>query len=454
MKAYNNQNEKQNYDQKIGNYNHPKKENLPSKNNNLNNNFNQQDLINGYICRKNIDNNYSTPGNDEYEIKKYYNEMRNEKIKNQNRINQSFLNQSLRTSINNELDLNPSFSLSQYSKVPNVILESDGKSTYMKSVLQCLANIKPIANYYLKEINTFKYHMKELPISYYFSRIIFHFFPYPENTLQKSFSLSTFQKIINYYDRRFDSISENNPKVFMDYFINLLHEEDKKYKNNFNLIENNEQNNNKKYKEYIQFLSKYEKSCIFENFCWLFQDKKKCLICNTEFIEYNKKFIYKLKFEEMLQNSQLNCNQKISIMDCIKYQTKKQNKKDNCKNCQKHNCFEIESLIHISPQYLILYLELNDTIINNFGKIEINKNLYLYDIVKDESSFNNYSLNGMIVHDLDSNKYFAYCCSPVLKNSENWYNYEEKSINKIKQEDLFRIYSYNTFPTILIYKAI
>ena len=451
MEANNNQNKKQKDFQKIGYYNHPKNDNLPNKNNN---NVNQQDLINGYICKNNIDNNFSTPGNDEYEIKKYYIEMEKEKIKNQNRNNQSFLNESLRASTNSELDLNPSFSLSQYSKVPNVILESDGKSTYMKSVLQCLANIKPIANYYLKQINTFKYHMKDLPISYYFSRIIFHFFPYPENTLLKSFSLSTFQKIINYYDRRFDSNSEKNPKIFMDYFINLLHEEDKKYKNNFNQAENNEQGNNKKYKEYVQFLSKYEKSCILENFCWLFQDVKKCLLCNTEFIEYNKKLIYKLKLEEMLKNNLLNCKQKISIMDCIKYQTKKQTKKDYCKNCQKHINFEIESLIHISPQYLILYLELSENILGNFDKIEINKKLYLYDIVKDESSYNNYSLNGMIAHDLDNNKYFAYCCSPILKNDENWYNYKEDSINKIKQENLFRITSYNTFPIIFIYKAI
>ena len=439
MEANNKQNDKQ------------KEDNLP---NNNNNNFNQQDLINGYICKKNNDNIFSTPGNDEYEIKKYYNEMEKEKLENKNRNNKSFLNESLKTSISGEFDLNPSFSLSQYSKVPNVILESDGASTYMKSVLQCLANIKPIANYYLKQINTFKYHMKDLPISYYFSRIIFHFFPYPENTLLKSFSLSTFQKIINYYDRRFDSDSEKNPKIFMDYFINLLHEEDKKYKNNFNQVENNEQDNNKKYKEYVQFLSKYEKSCILENFCWLCQDIKKCLNCNTEFIEYNKKFIYKLKFEEILQNNQLNCNQKISIRDCIKYQTKKQRINDICKNCSKHNSFETEFLIHISPQYLILYLELTDIILNNFGKIEINKNLYLYDIVKDESSYNNYYLYGMIAHDLDSNKYFAFSCSPILKNDENWYNYEEDSINKIKQEDLFRISSYNTFPTILIYKAI
>ena len=415
--------------------------NNTQNNNALNNNNNENEQ------KMQIDN-YNTPGNDP-ELVNYYIKLENENNQSQNNIKQSFLSKlSFCSEISNDLDLRSSFSFSKYNKAPNVILESEGNSTYMKSIIQLLANVKHMSSYYLAEINKFKYHIKETPISYYFSRIIFHFFPYPENSLQKSFSLSTFQKIIKYYNMRFDSTSEKNPIEFLNYILNILHGEDKRKRNNFNQIEDVVQNSNKKFKEYIQFLKNNEKSCILENFCWINQEIKKCLTCNVEFIEYNKKFIYIINCEEILKKALLNCNNKISIFNCIKYQTQKQKKKDNCKNCSKQSNFEVESLISISPQYLILYLELNDNK-SNFGKIEINKELLLYNIVKQEYSFNKYTLNGMIVKDLSNDKYFAHCCSPIR---DKWYNYKEDSICEIKNENLFELGS-NIVPIILIYKA-
>ena len=49
-----------------------------------------------------------------------------------------------------------SFSFNQYTKPSLVVLENVGNSTYMSCVLQCLTNIKPIAKYYLKELNSLK----------------------------------------------------------------------------------------------------------------------------------------------------------------------------------------------------------------------------------------------------------------------------------------------------------
>ena len=442
-------NEQNNFNQKENNEKfNPQKViiNKKKNNNTPNNNFEKMDINNNNIHENKIGNNFITPGNDP-ELNNYYEMLHNEKKQNLfNNFNKNNLRESIES--NNDLVFKTAFSLNIYKKAPNVILESEEKSNYIKSIIILLSNVKPIANYYLKENSKFKHHIKDLPMSYYLSRIIFHFYPYPENSLQKSFSLSTFLKVINYFNHCFGLEKENVPIYFLHFLLDMLHNDDKKLRNNLNLKENIEENNNKKFKEYIEFLAKNEKSCIFENFCWINQKIKKCLECSFESIEYSKNFIYELKFEEMIKNNEFNCNKKISILDCIKYQSKKIKMKSGCKNCKKQNFFE-ESLIRISPKYFIFNLGSVYFIKKNFDKIKIDEELYLYDIVKEENLYNRYILSGKIVYDPDLKEYFAFCCSPVDKN---YYNYQKNSIIKIEKNKFIESYVYNFLPIILIYE--
>lgn len=391
--------------------------------------------------KNNDDINYNmTPTGDIPELEKYYNELKNEKSENNNikKIK----------SHNYKSELKSSFSFNKYKKAPNVILEIEDKYIYMNCILQCFANIRPIVCYYLKEIHNFKHHIKDMPLSYYFSRIIFHFYPYPENDLKKSFSLSTFQKVVS---NLFNENSKTQTKIFdfLNFFLDSLHEDDKNIRNNKSNNEIGQKEPNENFKEYIQFLGQKEKSCILDNFCWLNLKVKKCLKCNKESIKYQKYFTYELDFE-ILKKSNVNFDKEISIFDWIKYQIQKQKILDYCNNCAKSNWFEIESLISISPQYFIFYISLNDEVIKKIGtKIKIDEEIDLSGLVKEQTIFNKYTLHGMILYDLDSQKFLSHCCSPV---DGNWYSYLKDSISKLKKEKILTPSIYRLFPILFIYK--
>ena len=93
--------------------------------------------------------------------------------------------------------------LSRYKKAPLIVLNTVGNSSYMTSVVQCLANIHSIINYYLAANNDFKKKAQKFPISYGFSKIIFRLYPFPEDDLDKSLSIKAFQRAIAYFNHCF-----------------------------------------------------------------------------------------------------------------------------------------------------------------------------------------------------------------------------------------------------------
>ena len=145
----------------------------------------------------------------------------------------------------------------------------------MSCVVQCLANIRSIIKYYLTKNNDIKKKIQELPISYGFSRIIFQLYPFPEDSLNKSFSLKTFQRTIAYYNRCFKGEDCKNAKDFMIYLLENLHKEDKLFRSqkqdNSEKTQNGNKPVNKSFKEYLQYLIDNEKSIISDNFCWINQ---------------------------------------------------------------------------------------------------------------------------------------------------------------------------------------
>ena len=197
-------------------------------------------------------------------------------------------------------------SLSRYKKAPLVVLENVGNSSYMNSVLQCLANIRSIIKYYLSKNNDIKKKIQELPISYGFSRIIFQLYPFPEDSLKKSFSLKTFQRTIAYYNRCFKGEDCKSAKDFLVYLLENLHKEDKLFRSqkqdNSEKTQNGNKPVNKSFKEYLQYLIDNEKSIISDNFCWINQKINKCQLCNTENISYQNFLSFELDLEDAIDN--------------------------------------------------------------------------------------------------------------------------------------------------------
>lgn len=447
------------------NNNHPQVANLYNKDNNFNqqnlNNNNEEDdelqLMKPKEDNPNYEQNrnevYNTPGNNnlELELQNYYKEL--SKKDKQNLELEKIEKQKKELDL--ELNASYSFSFNQYTKPSLVVLENVGNSTYMSCVLQCLANIKSIAKYYLKELDTIKKKLIEMPLSYAFSRTIFHLYPYPQNTLQKSYYLSSFYKMTLLLNPFYQGKSTKNAVDFLVFLLDTLHNEDKtlpKYNNNNEKLENN-----RDFKEYIKYLSRNENSIIFTDFGWVSQKIRKCDMCNSEAINYRQFFTFDLDIDESLNKTILKNQRELSIYDCIKYQFVK-DKKYNvyCKNCQKKTNFEEENLISVSPNYFIFILRIDKIMKKkennkNIGmNIKVDEELNLNNLIKENFNNNspNYTIVGMVIYDLRNDRdYKAYCLNVIDKN---WYKYGKEKITKVEKTLNFNLDE--LIPVILFYK--
>ena len=234
------------------------------------------------------DLNLDTPtGND---LEDYYKELEKRDKQNEELDKIDKKNKEL------DLELKPSsFSFREFKKPSSVVLENVGNTTYMSCVLHCLANIQSIAKYYLKEINEIKNHLNEIPLSYVFSRVIFHLYSCPQGSLQQSFSLSNFHKYTISVNRFLDGNSTKSAVDFLYFLLETLHNEDKQLHKNNNINNTSEETKSETYKdskEYIEYLKKTEKSIIFNDFGWANQKIKKCEQCKFESIVYQKFFTF------------------------------------------------------------------------------------------------------------------------------------------------------------------
>ena len=391
------------------------------------------------------DLNLDTPtGND---LEDYYKELEKRDKQNEELDKIDKKNKEL------DLELKPSsFSFREFKKPSSVVLENVGNTTYMSCVLHCLANIQSIAKYYLKEINEIKNHLNEIPLSYVFSRIIFHLYSCPQDSLQQSFSLSNFHKYTISVNRSFAGNSTKSAVDFLYFLLETLHNEDKQLHKNNNISNTSEETKSETYKdskEYIEYLKKTEKSIIFNDFGWANQKIKKCEQCKFESIVYQKFFNFDLFLEYSLQNFKLN---EISVFECIKRQyQKRQLYNKHCKVCKNKTQFESESLILFSPKYFIFILDEDKMkeLRNKNIKFKIDPSFNLNDVIKDYAMNNNYVLIGMVVYELCNNniEYKAYCLSFF---DNNWYKYEKEEFSKDNIVPLLNSKDLN--PVILFYR--
>ena len=393
----------------------------------------------------NPDLNLDTPtGND---LEDYYKELEKRDKQNEELDKIDKKNKEL------DLELKPSsFSFREFKKPSSVVLENVGNTTYMSCVLHCLANIQSIAKYYLKEINEIKNHLNEIPLSYVFSRVIFHLYSCPQGSLQQSFSLSNFHKYTISVNRFLDGNSTKSAVDFLYFLLETLHSEDKQLHKNNNINNTSEETKSETYKdskEYIEYLKKTEKSIIFNDFGWANQKIKKCEQCKFESIVYQKFFTFDLFLEYSLQNFKLN---EISVFECIKRQyQKRQLYNKHCKVCKNKTQFESESLILFSPKYFIFILDEDKMkeLRNKNIKFKIDPSFNLNDVIKDYAMNNNYVLIGMVVYELCNNniEYKAYCLSFF---DNNWYKYEKEEFSKDNIVPLLNSKDLN--PVILFYR--
>ena len=435
-------------------------------------NINQHEIMNVNRVQNNevndkknlIDFSGDTPGGEDQTQLRDFQKERNDYIEMKNK---NIINISLNIEKNNSDDFNKNtihISFNQFKKDSLVALENVGNSTYMTAVVRIIVNVKPIIIYYLNKLNDIKKKVGEIPISYAFSRIVFHLYPYPQDELQNSYSISNFHKIITYLNPTFAGKSTKNAIEFLEYLLSIMHTEDLTFKN-INI--NQEKMDNTDFDKFYEYIKKYEYSIIYNCFGWINQKVKMCNKCNYKSTTYQKFYTYDLDFEgsltkkiQEINNGNINnlVEREIYIYDCIKNWTiKEANKIIKCEKCKQAMVFQ--STINAPPNYFIFTLKSNDFNIigkmnENQIKIKIDETINLSEIIKPHNI--NYRLIGFVAFyfDMKNNytEYKAFCRSPI-GTEKNWYRFENSdkyTISKIDTKDIFGSNEY--LPVILIYK--
>lgn len=402
----------------------------------------------------------STPGGeDSKELSDYYENEKKVKLKEEAKIKEK-IKESQKKIDEEQNDITKSFSFKDFKKPSKVTLDNDENTTYMNCVIQCLSNFKFMICYYLNNLNEIKNKLYKMPLSYALSRIIFHLNPYPQNNLQKSFSIANFHKAVSYKNPFFSGNSEKDPIDFIVFLLEFLHEEDG---NEMGQKKNNNDTtpsmDNSKLYNYLNYLRENEHSIIFDNFCWINRTLKICTKCNSKFFTYQKYFTFDLKldFENKNIDNSINNNFNInnfisnngnSVKNILQEQMKeKVNISAYCQGCKKKVEFIKNSSIIFFPNVFIILMKKND------------KNTQL--LIDEEMELSNeeekikYKLNGVIAYNKLKNSfnYKAYCLNSI---DNNWYKYDD-TVEKIDKDNFLFNNNNSEYilpPTILFYKKI
>lgn len=437
-------------------------------------NNNQHEIMNGNQVQNNevndkknlIEFSGDTPGGEDQTQLRDFQKERFEYIEKKNK-NKNNINISLSVEKSNSDDFNKNtihISLDQFKKNSLVALENVGNTTYMTAVVRIIANVKPIIIYYLNKLNDIKMKVQEIPISYAFSRIVFHLYPYPQDELQNSYSISNFHKIVTYLNPNFAGKSTKDAIDFLEYLLDIMHNEDLIFKK---INNNQEKMDNTDFNKFYDYIKKYEYSIIYKTFGWINQKVKNCNNCNYNLTTYQKFYTYDIDFEgsldkkiQEINNGIINNNivkREIYIYDCIKnLSAKEANKFIKCEKCKKINSMKFQSSINALPNYFIFILKANNFEIRrkmneNQIKIKIDKQINLSQIIKPHNIIYN-----LIGFDMQNNnkEYKAFCLSPI-GTQNNWYGFENDdkyTISKIGITSTLELNEY--LPVILIYKRL
>ena len=342
------------------------------------------------------------------------------------------------------------------------VLRCVGNTTYINTILQCLANIKNITDYFLKNISIINKHKEQMPISYAFCKVDLNLFPNPNpykiKNYNNKYDPKEFYSCIYSNNYAFRGKSTKNAIDFLIYLINKIHDEDL-----LNPINNNKSNqnqliklNNTDFKFYINYLYAHENSIMLRTFSYISQITKKCWNCNHESITFQKFFTYDLNLDLSLNKTVFNHKNELSIYDCIEYTSQEESIFNiYCNNCKTKNNFSKKFSIHLSQSVLIFLLrgmekkEIIENMKNDNIKIKVDKDLDLSGLIKlNDKDYLKYTFHGMILYDSKNKEYSAYSINPI---NAKLYKYI-KEIIIIEQNDFKNLFDYKHYPVILFYR--
>ena len=455
--------------------------------NNFYNNFNNQNSFNDvYINNGDINNqqknkaanpnqnksyqNNNSTMDDKKELEYYFKELKEEEKKDK-----------LITEINRKntyvfMTKDNSFSYGYFTKAPTTYLENLNLNfTYMTCVIQCLANIAPIAKFYLKEKKNFAKNMNKFALNYAFSRAISNIYSFPEEQEKQFYScykIDEFRQIVIEINGFFRGTSTKDANKFIIFLLDKLQDEQQGTLNS--KINNGIHFNDfKDFNIYYKELLNQNNSLFFNCFNWIRKKERSCPY-EHKTIEINNFLTQELDIENCINQILIknveneNPKYEIRILDCIKNEF--ENKKFynlNCFKCKQKTNLEQNGSILISPNYFIFLTGLREKLTNIYEKFKksndsnekfifkIEEEIDLSEVISCKDSYTKYQLDGLISYNFDENNksriyYVAYYRSPIDKC---WYKYTTDNFGKIDVKIVLKSFEdYYLFPSIFIYR--
>ena len=431
--------------------------------NNINNN-NYMNNINNNKYMNNINNNNFMNNNKIYRLKDFFSPPKKiSKNKNKKNVgNNQNIGKELESGNKNE-KINDyfsyEFSFKKFNSPPGIGLANIGKTSYMNIILQCLANIKNISNYILKNIKIIEVQKAIMPVTFEFSRILIHLFPMDNNNNYIKYSLQDFHSFIIKLNPIFKGKTTKNAIDFLLFLIDKLDEEFKLIFNNITEINSNvKETDFQSIEIFIKHLKENneKENIIFQTFLWINKKCEKCWECNKEYFNFQKYYTYDLDIENAIKKTIMQYKEKITIHDCIKYASEKQTLYNIfCDQCNKKTNKDGTSTIYLSTNVLILLLrgiekeENIDDMKNNKISIQIDQDIDISDLVEDKRSYKKYTLHELILYNIEKKEYFAYCVSPI---DSKWYEYNDENIRQVEFNYFIDLINYKNVPVILFYR--
>ena len=363
--------------------------------------------------------------------------------------------------------------------------ENKNNQNFFESIIYCLYNIKELTNYFLNNKET----EKKLNNPFYNEYLkIIEFLNKKKSNLINKLNNNKTNNIYNINDNG-DSDEKENEKYLInlcpDYnyqkilrliifqnsiniiskIINTLHIELNKSSNNLNendskeekIINQDEEEKNMKYQNFIKECKEKNNSIIFEMFYGIKETKVICCKCKKSYYKYELINIIEFSIEKLFKylkedNTNNNKNSNVlNIMDCFNYYTKEKKQNDNmvieCVHCGEYQNYSLINTICKYPEIFIICYYYD----NNFQEEEQVHDIKIDFGEKIKFANDEYNLIGIISLQKNTNSnvedemYFAYCKD---HSNKKWIFYDKNNINNFN----FEKNKNNIVPVVLFYQ--
>ena len=361
-------------------------------------------------------------------------------------------------SINNII--NPNNINFNYIKYPSYRgLDNVGATCYMNATLQCLANIKPLTEYFLrKDKYSVLFQNKDLCFfTLNYIQVLIGLFC--NESRNGSYSPDNFKKILGEHNPLFRGVKANDSKDLIIFLLEIINTELVKI---YNKIHNIKESENELYqkidatneemvlKYFANNFKKSHCSIIGDQLCGFQKTVFICSNCNKSNINFN---IYNILIfglqatSDYFNLSQNNCIiPNINFDNCFQFLSKEEILQNTyCRECGKTGICKYREILYTLPNYLIIILNRGKGNIFNCN-VEIPETFLPSNYVEKNNN-NKYELIGIVSHLGESGMggHFIAICKHSIDGK--WRIYNDSIVTECQND-----YLKKGIPYILFYK--